>query len=96
MTAGNVLFSCRRDGVLLAHNATTGEVLWEGQVSEAPASPITYELDGRQYVTVLTGPAAGMPTMAGRVYTFVLKDDRPLPESGRDLVWRRPSERVAK
>ncbi len=72
VTAGNVLFSCRRDGVLLAHNAATGAVLWEAPVAEAPASPMTYELDGRQYVTVLTGPPPGAQGIAGRVYTFVL------------------------
>jgi quinohemoprotein ethanol dehydrogenase len=72
VTASNVLFSGRRDGRLLASDAETGRLLWEAEISRAPVAPITYLLDGRQYVTVLTGPPAGVDGAAGRVYTFVL------------------------
>jgi quinohemoprotein ethanol dehydrogenase len=72
VTATNVLFSGRRDGRIFANDAETGEVLWEAEIARAPASPITYALDGRQYVTVLTMPAAGAENTAGRIYTFVL------------------------
>jgi quinohemoprotein ethanol dehydrogenase len=50
-TAGNVVFQVINDGRFRAINATTGEVLYEiktGRTGMAP--PITYEVDGKQYV----------------------------------------------
>ncbi len=72
VTATDVLFSGRRSGMLVAHDARTGAVLWEAPIAPAPAAPITYELDGRQYVAVLSGAPAGTEGVAGRVQTFVL------------------------
>jgi PQQ-dependent dehydrogenase (methanol/ethanol family) len=68
-TAGNLLFSGSSDGWLLAHNATTGEKLWEHQVGSGPATPVTYILDGRQFVSVLAG--RGDARGPARVWTFV-------------------------
>ena len=40
----------------MALDARTGEVLWQFQTgSGINASPITYELDGTQYVAILSG-----------------------------------------
>ena len=72
VTASDVLFSGRRSGAILAHDARSGAVLWEAPVAPAPAAPITYELDGRQYVTVLSSAPQGTTGIAGRVQTFVL------------------------
>jgi PQQ-dependent dehydrogenase (methanol/ethanol family) len=69
LTSGeNLLFSLRRDGWINAHDATTGEVLWEYRIGSSPVSPITYEVGGTQYVAVLTN-ANDLP---GRLWTFVL------------------------
>ncbi|MCU1317554.1 MAG: Pyrrolo-quinoline quinone, partial [Candidatus Acidoferrum typicum] len=50
-TAGHLLFSADNSGNLLALDPTTGKTLWHlnagGQMT---ASPMTYELDGRQYL----------------------------------------------
>ena len=41
---------------IAAHDAKTGKELWKFQTgSGINASPITYELDGKQYVAVLSG-----------------------------------------
>ena len=77
-TAGNLLFSATEEGVFYALDATTGERLWETELAPGPASPITYELDGRQYVTILSGPG-GEEGPAGRVWTFVLDGDASMP-----------------
>jgi alcohol dehydrogenase (cytochrome c) len=43
-------------GAFLAYDAKTGKELWKFQTgSGINASPITYELDGKQYVAVLSG-----------------------------------------
>ena len=73
VTATDVLFSGRRQGALVAHDARTGVILWESAIAPAPAAPITFELDGRQYVTVLSGAPPGTEGVAGRVQTFVLE-----------------------
>jgi alcohol dehydrogenase (cytochrome c) len=49
-TAGRLLFSADNSGNLLALNPANGETLWHLNVGgELVASPMTYELDGRQY-----------------------------------------------
>jgi quinohemoprotein ethanol dehydrogenase len=74
LTAGeNLLFSCKRDGWIYAHDATTGEKLWEFPIGENPISPITYSLDGRQYVSVVSG-ARDDENIPPRVWTFALGD----------------------
>jgi alcohol dehydrogenase (cytochrome c) len=52
-TAGNLVFTGGSSNDLLALDATTGDALWHARLN-APISngPITYELDGRQYVVV--------------------------------------------
>ena len=54
-TAGNVLFTAGSAG-FEALNATTGDVLWASRLPSAVSNgPITYELDGLQYVVVGAG-----------------------------------------
>jgi alcohol dehydrogenase (cytochrome c) len=51
-----VLFTGDQRGRFLAFDAKTGKQLWSFQTgSGINASPITYELDGHQYVAVLSG-----------------------------------------
>ncbi len=55
-TKGGVLFTGDQRGRVLAFDAKTGKELWKFQTGSAiNASPITYELDGKQYVAVLSG-----------------------------------------
>ena len=50
-TAGGILFTADAHGNLLILDAATGRVLWHAYGGGAAAnSPITYELDGRQYL----------------------------------------------
>lgn len=55
-TKGGVVFTGDLLGNALAVDGDTGNVLWKFQTgSGINASPITYELDGKQYVAVLSG-----------------------------------------
>jgi alcohol dehydrogenase (cytochrome c) len=56
VTKGGVLFTGDLRGRFLAYEAKTGKELWKFQTgSGINASPITYELDGKQYVAILSG-----------------------------------------
>ncbi|MEX2494783.1 MAG: PQQ-dependent dehydrogenase, methanol/ethanol family [Woeseia sp.] len=55
-TAGDLVFSGQLDGHFAAWDARTGEQLWRFQTgSGIHSSPITYSVDGRQYVAIPSG-----------------------------------------
>ncbi|MBI3325905.1 MAG: PQQ-binding-like beta-propeller repeat protein, partial [Nitrospinae bacterium] len=55
-TAGGLVFRGQPDGNFLALDARTGEELWRFQTGfGADAPPMTYEVDGEQYVAIATG-----------------------------------------
>jgi len=63
-TAGGLLFASARDGNLIALDAKTGKHLWHYQTGAAhAAAPISYSVDGKQYVALTAGPT---------LYTFSL------------------------
>ena len=64
-TAGDLVFFSAAGSELAAYDARTGARLWRGDIAAGAASPITYLLDGRQYVAIAAG-------REGRVYTFAL------------------------
>lgn len=67
-TASDVLFVGLLDGRFLALDAASGDILWEFQTGSAiSGAPITYEIDGEQYVAVL---AAGTSIPYGRSVTY--------------------------
>jgi PQQ-dependent dehydrogenase (methanol/ethanol family) len=55
-TAGNLVFQGTADGRFVAYHAATGERLWQMQAQTGViAGPITYAVDGEQYVAVMAG-----------------------------------------
>lgn len=88
-TAGNLVFQGTADARFMAFNARTGDPLWESPMGTGViAAPITYEIDGTQYVSIAAGwggvfgqsqRASDLKT-AGTVYTFVLNGDAEMPE----------------
>ncbi len=55
-TAGNLVFAGAPSGEFRAYNAHTGEVLWEFQCGSGHhSSPMSYGIDGRQYIAVPVG-----------------------------------------
>lgn len=55
-TAGNLVFQGRADGKLEAYRATDGKPLWEFDTCVGiVAGPMTYSVDGTQYVAVMSG-----------------------------------------
>jgi alcohol dehydrogenase (cytochrome c) len=65
-TASDLLFSGGREGYFYALDARDGKVLWKQQLGGAlVASPMTYSVDGKQYVTIAAGHA---------LFTFGLRE----------------------
>jgi len=94
-TAGGLVFQGTSDGKFIAYDAKTGERLWSSPAyTGIQAAPVTYTVDGEQYVTVLAGyggayalafgraaKATEFPVI-GRVLTFKLgaKGSLPVPD----------------
>jgi quinohemoprotein ethanol dehydrogenase len=89
-TAGGLVFQGTADGRFVAYHATSGEKLWEVTLGNGiVAAPVTYELNGRQYVSVLAGwggadglilglNASGAYKAPGRLWTFSLDGGQPI------------------
>ena len=57
-TAGNLLFGSTNEGQIFALQASTGKPLWRFQAGGAARSnPISYSVDGKQYIAVAMGNA---------------------------------------
>jgi alcohol dehydrogenase (cytochrome c) len=55
-TASDLLFTGGREGYFYALDARTGKVLWKSNLGgQIVMAPITYEVDGKQYVSVIAG-----------------------------------------
>src|SRR3954469_24541873 len=84
-TAGNLVFQVINDGRLMAYSADKGEKLLELQTGlrSGMGPPITYQLDGKQYIALMGGVGAAAPggnagpgnqptPFAPKLLTFVL------------------------
>lgn len=89
VTAGNLVFQGTADGRLVAYDATSGAKLWETATGTGVvAAPVSYEIDGRQYVSIAVGWGGvyGLAQRAterngpGTVYTFALGGTAPMPD----------------
>ncbi len=96
-TAGNLVLQVIPDGRLMAYRADTGEKLLDVKtgLTGGMGPPITYQIDGKQYVSLMGGtgkvtPSVGLPapppsaTPPGlpKLLTFVL-DGTPLASASK-------------
>jgi alcohol dehydrogenase (cytochrome c)/quinohemoprotein ethanol dehydrogenase len=66
-TAGNLVLQGDASGSFNAYRADTGEKLWSTPAQSAVmAGPITYEVNGEQYIAVMSGWGGGFPLMEGK------------------------------
>jgi alcohol dehydrogenase (cytochrome c) len=87
VTAGSLVFTGRLTGEFIAVDADTGKLLWQFQTpSGIVGQPITWDRDGKQYVTVTSGlgglyaATSGDESLAsvpagGTLWTFRLFED---------------------
>ena len=66
-TASNLLFQGKANGHLRAFNALTGEQLWDENLGLGiSAPPITYSVNGKQYLAILVGWGGVMSALGGQ------------------------------
>jgi len=67
-TAGNLVFQGTADGEMVAYNAESGQRLWSAPTQTGVlAPPITYTVDGEQYIAVVAGWGAVSTNFTGLV-----------------------------
>jgi quinohemoprotein ethanol dehydrogenase len=67
-TAGNLLFQGNASGNFAVYRADSGELLWSQPAQTGVvAGPMTYEVNGVQYVAVLAGWGGVFPLVAGEL-----------------------------
>ena len=78
LAAGNVLFiAATADNYLRAYNMSNGEKLWQGRLpAGGQATPMTYEVNGKQYVVISAGGHGSFGTKMGDyIVAYALPDD---------------------
>ena len=87
-TASGLVFEGTADGKLIAVNANTGKILWQSNLgSGIIAAPISYEIDGKQYITIAAGWGGVVGLWSkfteqinpGTIYTFALDSNKAMP-----------------
>lgn len=65
-TRGGLIFQADGFGMMTAYNAQSGEKLWSHDTQTAAmAPPVTYQIDGEQYIAVAVGFGGGLAAEAG-------------------------------
>ncbi len=99
-TAGNLVFQGTAGGEVRAYAADSGKLLWQSPANTGViAAPMTYEVDGQQYVTFMAGWGGAYALVGGglfketakthsesRVLTYKLGGKQSLPERKNELV----------
>ena len=81
-TAGNWVLIGDIDRRLRILDVETGEILWETRLgTSVQGFPITYAVDGKQYIAVMTGLGGGSP----RAVPAAVATDIKIPQSGQGL-----------
>jgi len=100
-TAGNLVFQGTADGKFKAFHAETGEELWSAPAQTGViAPPVTYEVDGEQYIVVQAGWGGGFGVASGlkiperapksRILAFKLGGKVTLPPIPEKVIYDPP------
>ncbi|MBN1237272.1 MAG: PQQ-binding-like beta-propeller repeat protein [Gammaproteobacteria bacterium] len=89
-TAGGIVFGGTADRQLFALHSETGELLWQTRLNgDVSGAPVTFEVDGKQYLAVGAGGRVAPTTTLGRLvgvdvpqgtgvmWVFALPDEAP-------------------
>ena len=88
-TAGGLVFHGDVRGLFKALDAKSGKTLWQFNTgSGISAGPMTYELDGKQYVAVVSGRTFSIPVFLGPIGKLMVDAS---PEGGTLFVFELPT-----
>lgn len=81
-TAGGLAFVGDLDRTFKAVDVKTGKVVWQTRLSTSVQGfPVTFSMDGRQYIAITTGLGGGSPRMVPGIVTPEIR----VPSSGNAL-----------
>jgi alcohol dehydrogenase (cytochrome c) len=81
-TAGGLVFIGDLDRTVRALDAKSGQVLWQTRLgTSAQGYPVSFAIDGRQYIAVMSGLGGGSP----RNVPAAIVPDIKIPQSGQAL-----------
>ena len=81
-TAGGLVFIGDLDRYVRALDARTGQVIWQTRLgTSAQGYPVSFAIDGRQYIAVMSGLGGGSP----RNVPAAIVPDIKIPQSGQAL-----------
>ncbi len=84
-TAGNLVFQGTATGEFNAYNATSGERLWSAETQTGVlAPPVTYAVDGEQYVALVVGWGA----VYANIWGIVMNSDGQQQNISRILAFK--------
>lgn len=88
-TAGGLAFAGDLDRYFRAYDVHTGKVLWETRLgTSVQGFPVSFEVDGEQYVAITSGLGGGSPRVVPRLLTPEIRH----PETGNALyVFKLPA-----
>lgn len=91
-TAGDLVFTGTSDGFLKAFHAETGEELWAFNTgSGIVSSPVTWEMDGKQYIGIASGYGGAVPLWGGDMAKLTTQ----VSQGGSFWVFEIPDELLA-
>ncbi len=81
------MFTGTSDGYFKAFNAKTGKELWKFQTGSGVISPpVTWEMDGQQYIGVTSGYGGAVPLWGGDMAELT----KPVAQGGSFWVFKLP------
>lgn len=111
-TNSNIVFQGTADGRITAYSGSTGKLIWQANLQTGIlASPVTYLVDGVQYLTVITGWGGGYGmknkhtnyVLPGTIYTFKIGGKaalpKEMPKNTQELInpdWKVDTNKLAK
>lgn len=97
-TASGLLFQGTAEGNFICYDASNGKQLWSVNLGGGIiAPPVSYEMNGKQYITVVAGWGGGYgmkkkftAIQPGRVFSFCLNGQAPMPTFTKEA----PKEKI--
>ncbi len=93
-TASDLVFQGTAEGTFICYDGSNGKILWQMDLGGGIiAAPVTYMLDGKQYISIAAGWGGGYGMkrkfthlQSGKVFTFVLNGKAAMPAFKTDIV----------